>query len=246
MDAKKIGIASVLAAVIAAAALFYPFSSQDDNERNAILSQETTAQPFARPATDSKSSDVEATIPTSVDKDCKEVPYYSSSEEGVFTMDWRCATPQLEYAHPYTTYTSATLGTMIYGDAEAAEILGLRLRERDSKKAMALAIRASALSGGETQPIKNYVNSYPQPSFADGQPNLRTIHTKYVLSSVMDKLGDSMSGVGSWEQIVRDVSPTPERTIAYLDSRAQQIVNEMRRIERDVIGQSTIAGDDDE
>jgi len=248
MEAKKIGLVGFFVAAIVVAAIYFqlPLRTDDESKTEVALS-ETTETPFSdQQQADTQWPGVAADTPIPADNSCEEVPYYFTNAAGEVGMTWRCLKPAQQKTHPYNDYTNATLATLVYSDADAAEILGMRLRERDEKNAMRLAIRASALSGGETQAIKNYVNAYPAPTFTNGVPNPRTIHTKYVLSAVVDLLGDPESGVNEWERLVRENSPTPERTVTYLNGKATQIVDEMRRIEHDVAGQSTIAGDDDD
>jgi len=108
-----------------------------------------------------------------------------------------------------------------------------------------LIIRSSALSGGSTEVLKRYANSYPVPAFVDGEPVMDSIHTRYVLSAVAELLGDTNVGLQVWEQTVRETSLTPDITIAFLRGKARDIVDEMRRIEQEVVGHTTIAGDDD-
>ena len=248
MEAKKIGLLGFFIAAITVAVIHYqnPLKTDDVSKTGVAISQqmETPFDDQQEPA--SQWPGVAADTPIPADNSCEEVPYYFTNAAGEVSMTWRCLKPAQQKTHPYNDYTNATLATLVYSDADAAEILGMRLRERNEEKAMQLAIRASALSGGETQSIKNYVNAYPAPTFTNGVPNPRTIHTKYVLSAVVDLLGDPESGVAAWERLVRENSPTPERTVTYLNGKATQIVDEMRRIEHDVAGQSTIAGDDDD
>jgi hypothetical protein len=248
MEAKKIGLVGFFVAAIVVAAIYYqPHLKTDDENKHEVALSAAIETPFSdEQQADTQWPGVAADAPIPADNSCEEVPYYFTNADGGVTMTWRCLERAQQKTHPYNDYTNATLATLVYSDADAAEILGMRLRERDEKNAMRLAIRASALSGGETQAIKNYVNAYPAPTFTNGVPNPRTIHTKYVLSAVIDLLGDPASGVEAWERLVRDNSPTPERTVTYLNGKARQIVDEMRRIELDVAGQSTIAGDDDD
>jgi hypothetical protein len=248
MEAKKNGLVGFFVAAIVVAAIYYqPPSKTDDESKAEVALSAAIKAPFNdQQQADTQWPGVTTDTPIPADNSCEEVPYYFTNAAGEVTMTWRCLKRAQQNTHPYNDYTNATLAKLVYSDADAAEILGMRLRERDEKNAMRLAIRASALSGGETQAIKNYVNAYPAPTFTNGVPNPRTIHTKYVLSAVIDLLGDPESGVEAWERLVRENSPTPERTVTYLNSKATQIVDEMRRIEHDVAGQSTIAGDDDE
>lgn len=142
--------------------------------------------------------------------------------------------------HPYEHYSSETLEALAWGDAEAARVLGMRLRERDEAAAMSLIFRASALSGGDPVPVIAYANAYPEPTEIDGVPVRRSVHAKFVLSAVADLLGAGNSGLPHWEALIRQASTDPDREIGLLMRRAGAIVEEMKAIELEVTGRSTI------
>ena len=55
-------------------------------------------------------------------------------------------------------------------------------------------------------------------------------------------LGDPRHGLPYFEAIIREHSQDPERELALLDERARQMLEEMRQIQLEVTGSSTIGG----
>ena len=248
MDAKKTVTVCVFVAAIAAALFFNQPASKTAGVEERITALPPQAE--VQSSTSKQSAMVsslagEQQQPMSADNSCEAEPYYSVNDKGATVMTMQCTKPQLQKTHSYDAYSNEALATLAYGDADAAEVLGMRLREHNKKLALSLIIRSSALSGGSTKVLKRYANSYPVPAFVDGEPVMDSIHTRYVLSAVAELLGDTNVGLQVWEQTVRETSLTPDITIAFLRGKARDIVDEMRRIEQEVVGHTTIAGDDD-
>ena len=176
---------------------------------------------------------------------CEIVTHYLPKGDGTVTEAYSCEPLQDEPGHPYESYSSAALETLAYSDAKAAEILGMRLREDDEARAMSLILRASALSDGDTSPIVLYRQAYPRPTAVNGKPVKRTHRVKFVLSVVTDLLSTDTYHAAPWEGRIRQYSEDPDREIEQLNERALQIIEDMRRIQLDVTGISTIGGLDD-
>ncbi|MGI9272176.1 MAG: hypothetical protein ACR2QT_10405, partial [Woeseiaceae bacterium] len=143
------------------------------------------------------------------------------------------------------SYSSDALESLAYSDAKAAEVLGVRLRDKDLAKSMSLMIRSSALSSGDTGPILHFFHIYPHPHSIDGVPVQKTVRTKFVLSAIVDILSSDSNYTGKWEDRIREYSPDPEAEIAQLYEQALRIIEEMRQIELEVTGYSTIGGQGD-
>ena len=182
---------------------------------------------------------------TSRDGGCEIVTHYMPNGDGTVQELYSCVPLQPKEKHPYETYSNAALESLAYSDARAAEILGIRLRDKDLAKSMSLMIRASALSGGDTAPIYQTFNMYPHSHEIDGAPVVKTIRTKFVLSAVADLLSGETFLAGRWEDEVRRYSSDPEAEIAFLYKQALRVIEEMRQIESEVTGYSTIGGQGD-
>ena len=250
MDAKKTVTVCVFVAAIAAAQFFYQPASKTAGVEDLITALPPQAEVQSSESKQSASvsslaGEQQQQQQMYADNSCEAEPYYSVNDKGATVMTMQCTKPQLQKTHSYDAYSNEALATLAYGDADAAEVLGMRLREHNKKLALSLIIRSSALSGGSTKVLKRYANSYPVPAFVDGEPVMDSIHTRYVLSAVAELLGDTNVGLQVWEQTVRETSLTPDITIAFLRGKARDIVDEMRRIEQEVVGHTTIAGDHD-
>ena len=161
---------------------------------------------------------------------------YLANPDGTVTPLYTCERAEKAPPHPYTTYSDEALESLAWGDADAARILGMRLRLRDEAAATSLVVRAAALAGGDPAPILEYANAYPLPGEIDGVPVRRTVHARFVLGAVADMLEKGSSDVAHWELVIRQVSSDPDREIEMLRDRARAIVEEIDRIREDVTG----------
>lgn len=177
--------------------------------------------------------------------DCTIVTRFLPQEDGTSVEVFACERVSPKVQHPYASYTNDALESLAYSDAKAAEILGMRLREDDEELALSLTFRASALDGGNADPILAFSNAYPHPSSINNVPVQRTIHKKYVMSAVAEMLGAPLNNLEFWEDQIRQFSPDPDREIAMLRAQARKVVDEMRQVELDVTGTSTIGGQGD-
>jgi hypothetical protein len=143
--------------------------------------------------------------------------------------------------HPYERYSSQALASLAYADAKAAEVLGMRLRERDPTAALRLIVRSSALAGGDPAPLRRYSNAYPQPAAIDGEPIPETVRMKFVLAAVAEILGDEHSGRAEWETLIRRHSSDAANEIGLLQARTHRILAEMQRV-RALVGTAPTAG----
>ena len=177
--------------------------------------------------------------------DCTIVRHYLPKADGTTLEALSCERDSALEAHPYERYSSAALETLAYADPEAAEILGMRLIEDDEAASLSLIIRASALSAGDTAPIRRYSHAYPRPVVVDGVPQREAVRVKFVLSAVTALLAEDSAAPNPWEPVIREHSADPNRELALLHARAAEIVEEMQRIQVDVFGTSTIGGPGD-
>jgi hypothetical protein len=183
--------------------------------------------------------------PTAAALNCAPAENFVANPDGTATPLLGCEPTEAEPPHPYTGYSTEALASLAYADADAARILGMRLRDDDETAALSLVVRASALSGGDPAPILEYANAYPQPSAIDGWPVRRTVHVQFVLGSVADMLGAGSSNVAYWEARIREESTDADREIELLRQQARAIVEEMRQIRLNVTGGTDFGGTDD-
>ena len=175
-------------------------------------------------------------------RSCTVQSRYLPNGDGTVTEVFACEPEVPAQPQPYESYPSDALQALAYSDPEAAAILSLRWRRSDTAAAMRMAVRASALAGGDAGPVVAFSNAYPAPTAIDDEPVPATVRVKYVLGAVTRRLGDSRHGTPYFEAIIREHSPDPDREIALLEERALELIEEMRQVQLDVTGSSTIGG----
>ncbi len=246
----KLLTTTALVAVVALALAYVAWPPDRSNSRDTPLPAPTSLKAATRagPAAsgnERRSTDKPDTRAQSNSRNCTIVTRYLPNEDGTVTDVLSCAPVAPVAEHPYESYSNEALESLAYADAKAAEILGMRLRERDEAAALSLILRASALSGGDVRPIVGYSNAYPHPAAIDGRPVRKTVRVKFVLSTVAELLGAESNNLDHWEQQIRRASTEPDQEIALLYERARRIVAEMQRIELEVTGSSTFGGQSD-
>ena len=175
-------------------------------------------------------------------RSCDIVTHYLSNGDGTATEVHSCAHSAPAPRHPYESYPTAALEALAYADPEAAAVLSQRWRKSDTAAAMSMALRAAALSGGDASPIVAFSNAYPAPTAVGDVPVRRTVHAKYVLGTVTKLLGDDRHSVPYFEALIRKHSSAPEREIALLQRRANELLDEMRQVQLGVTDAYTPGG----
>ena len=173
---------------------------------------------------------------------CTVVSDYLPDGDGTTTEVFSCRPVNPGPGHPYADYPTDALASLAYADSDAAAELSLRWRYSDEAAAMSMALRAAALAGGDATPIIAYSNAYPEPTAVNDAPVRKTVHVKYVLAAVTALLGDSRHSKPYFENVIRRHSRDPEREIALLQQRANELIEEMRQIQLDVVGFASIGG----
>lgn len=145
----------------------------------------------------------------------------------------------------YEDYDTETLETLAYGDAEAASVLAYRLRHSDYPRAIRLSLRSAALSGGKTSTLMSATMWRPYED-ENGGASLSGYGQAYVLHQLIAKLKrKKYSGSPNIERRIRELADDPQAVFEQLDSIANRMYEEIRQVELDVTGYSTIGGDDD-
>ena len=173
---------------------------------------------------------------------CDILPHYLPNADGTATEVLSCERAEPEPGHPYEVYPTEALESLAYADPAAAAVLSMRWRESAPAAAMSMALRAAALAGGDAEPVVAFANAWPGPTAIDDVPVRQTVHVKYVLATVTQLLGDERHNVPYFEALIRRHSQEPDREIALLQQRAQQLLEEMRQIQLDVNGTSRSGG----
>ena len=243
MDGKRASIFIGAAALVAAFTAWHLLDGAPGQAENSTP-QSAVAPPVSPGAVDTvaETAPQHAAIAERKPRNCTIVTHYLPNDDGTTTEAISCEPNEPKQRHAYASYPDEALESLAYADAKAAEILSMRLVGRDGEAAMSLALRAAALSGGDPTPIVAYANAYPEPVAVNGVPVRKTVHVRYVLAAVTQLLGDPRHSTPYFEAIIREHSGDPERELAMLDARAQQMIEEMRQIQLEVTGSSTIGG----
>jgi len=145
----------------------------------------------------------------------------------------------------YEDYDTEALESLAYGDAEAASVLAYRLRHSDYPRAIRLSLRSAALSGGTASTLMSATMWRPLED-ENGSPSLSGYGQAYVLHQLIGKLkGNNYGGPPIYEKRIEELADDPQAVFEQLDSIANRMFDEIRQIELDVTGNSTIGGDDD-
>lgn len=145
----------------------------------------------------------------------------------------------------YENYSTEALESLAYGDAEAASVLAYRIRNTDYPRALKMALRSVALSGGETGTLVSATNWRPLIQ-ENGDPSLSGYGQAYVLHSLISRLKTGgRNGPPTFEMRLRELADDPEAALQKLDAIVDRMYEELQQIERDVTGYSRIGGQDD-
>ena len=173
--------------------------------------------------------------------DCQPGPMVQNPASGDLEQAWVCDRQPAE-VHPYETWSEPVLAGMAYGDAKAAEVLGLRhIRSSDpNQEALGLMLlyRSVALSG-ETAALHRAISARYAVVSEGGEPDVHNLRQLLIFGIVTSQLGDRAINQSAIEHRLAkaDVS---EEEIRQIRSTADDILNQMAVIEREVTGNRSI------
>ena len=152
-----------------------------------------------------------------------------------------CVTNEPKERHPYESYSTEVLESLAYGDAKAAEVLGVRLIQQSSDsgpgrhKGVEWIVRAAALSGDGALLNRAAANAY---SIVELRGEIQTDNIKrdYVLREVAKKLtGKENAWKDRWESL--EISDE-ERQEA--EQKIQETLKQMAEVQYSVTGSTDI------
>ncbi len=148
-----------------------------------------------------------------------------------------CEMPIATDVHPYWSYPLVSLRDMAHGDADAAEIFGIRVLEtkRPGAQNMGLdyVLRAVAL-GGTEGPINRIVaRSFSKVSDANG-PAIDTITKAYILREVSNRITGKSTNISA-----RQLEKNGFDSAAFVDlgARADQLYAYIKELRLEVTGE---------
>lgn len=152
-------------------------------------------EPNFRGETAASASDAESPFETVFglrvrkDRNCTVEKRYISTGDGTVIEGVTCVPNSPQAPGQYDTYNDETLAQMAYSDAAAAEVLGKRLVEQDPQRAYNLLLRSVALKPKNTQPILWLAGMSYSLVSVNGEPALKQMSERYVLSRTAEELG---------------------------------------------------------
>ena len=145
----------------------------------------------------------------------------------------------------YWDYTTETLEQMVYADAEAARVLAHRLKDTDYPRALRLALRSAALSGGDVTAIME-ARFWRPLNHKNGDADISGVAQAYMLVSLAHQIRfgeyDRSTQLGTR---LRTLTDDPDAMMRQLDELVHRLYDDVQQIELDVTGQSTIGGNGD-
>lgn len=171
-----------------------------------------------------------------------ETVFVTDPETGDVREPRRCVPDHPAEPDPYESFGSDTLANMAYGDAHAAEVLGLRLLSSDEmfQEALGLTLlyRSVALSG-DTEALRKAIGKRYAYTSIDGAVQTGNLKQLLILSIVGKTLGDERFQPESVESLLLSAHTNPD-TIAALRVGAVKVLEQMAEIQTEVTGNSTI------
>jgi hypothetical protein len=249
---KQITIAAVLGASVA----FYIYAEFNDSpgdtqagqvhSHNNPMSQQPAASsndPEQAVISDD-STEIVLGLRVRKDRNCRiELKDYVTPDGAMFAA-YSCSPDSPAAKHVYDEYDNKTLATMAYADADAAALLGHRLIDKDTHRSYQLLIRASALDGGNVEHLAWLAEQAFGAVAINGEPQLANLQRQYELAALATRLGDA---AGKTDYLKTELIRfgVNEEQLYKLDLRVDALLQSMRAIQRTVLGEVTIGGQDD-
>jgi len=196
------------------------------------------------PISDDSNTEIVLGIPVRKDRNCRvELKNYVTTDGEMFSA-YSCTPHEPAAAHIYTDYDNETLANMAYSDAIAAALLGHRLVGSDTGRSYELLVRASALEGGNVEHLAWLADQAFGAIAIDGKPQLGNLQRQYELAALASHLGDAP---GKAEYLRNELLRygIDETTLNALNKRADELLQSMRDIQRTVLGEVTLGGQND-
>lgn len=177
------------------------------------------------------------------DRNCSvEVDERFDPDTGNLRRLYACTPNSLPEPDPYTAYDSQVLAGMAYGDARAAEVLGVRLLTSENPTTQSAGLNyllRSAALANHTRPIALAVNNRYNDFASNGTLHLDNIKRLVTLSHISNVITpNSMSGA-VYQNILRE-SGVSEEEIARLITAGNQALERMADIQTQVTGNTQL------
>lgn len=177
------------------------------------------------------------------DRNCTvEVEHRFDPETGNTRKIFSCIPDSPPQIDPYTTYDSDVLAGMAYGDAHAAEVLGLRLLRSPDPEIEAMGmeylLRSVALSN-DTRGIALAVNNRYNSLQRNDTMNLDNIKRLVTLSHISNTVSPGTMSSAAYQKILRNFGVSDNEISALLDN-GNRILENMAHVQSQVTGNNHI------
>lgn len=174
-----------------------------------------------------------------LDKECvRETVYHVDPDTGATRESQQSTCTRTKPDHPYRSYTTEALETLAYSDPVAAVVLAKRMSENSENvhKIVDMNMRATALSDGQWVHLQSLANQRFSGVSVNGEPDVRSIHARFVLETVIDNFRTDGGHREQWLQDIEDTYVIPASDVAQLEHTADLYMQRIRQIRRDVMG----------
>lgn len=211
----------------------------------------TVLKPVQNATTESKEAvedldEMETVLGMSVlkDRDCTLYEMRVQDESGETSVAYRCEPNNPKEIHPYGEYSIELLRELAYRDADAAEILGIKLIQRgDESEGLQFVYRSVALGGGKSASALKRAHNTFYSSIVDAEapnyepkPAFAAMEKAYVFARIRDEL----NGVNYSEWIRAKLETHGFTEFDRLDREARDALEVMADVEIEVVGSNTI------
>ena len=191
-----------------------------------------------------RNSEIVLGLRVRADRQCTVEQKEHVTPDGEMFTAYSCTPENEKEPHRYSHYDNDTLAVLAYGDAEAAAQLGRRLIGTNPDRSYGLLIRAAALDGGNVEHIAWLAEQAFGAITINDEPQVFNIERQYELAVLAARLGDD-SAKSDYLRQALVVAGVDTAELDALDSRALELFESMREIQRTVLGETTIGGHGD-
>lgn len=177
------------------------------------------------------------------DRNCEvEVHYIPDAETGELHETMSCTPTDEQEEHPYASWSEETLAELAYGDAKAAEILGLRhIRSNDPEQetlGLSLIYRSVALSG-DPSVFRSAIGTRYATVSVNGKPQIKNLKQLLVFNVMGEMLGDPRFNSLIVERQLKSADIS-EQEIARLRIGSRGLLKEMADLQSEITGSVSI------
>lgn len=218
-------------------------SAADLQPRAPEAQQQTTRAARSVVDTRDPADPIESHPSLSDNSNCRVTRQYFDSRTGDLRDVYTCTPTEESDPHPYEDWSDETLANLAYGDAKAAEVLGLRkvVSEDPDREALGLTLlyRSVALSGDLDTFRKAIGRRYAYVSY-NGKPLVHNLEQLLVFNLIGEVLGDNRFNPLPIESRLRDLDVSSQE-LDRIHRATSDILTSMAQLQTEMTGDTTIS-----